>query len=54
MNLQELDEKELKAMGYDEMLRINVSQQNLQLINKELSDRSMAKEPETDDDSGSE
>lgn len=49
MNLSEKTIGELKILAYDEMMKANVAQQNLQLLNIEISKRPVA--PADDDES---
>lgn len=39
MELTTLSDEKLKSMAYDEMVRIQVAQNNIQVINQELSKR---------------
>lgn len=41
MDITAMDEKELKALAYDEILRKDQAQQNLQIIAQELRKRSL-------------
>lgn len=42
MDLKTLSVTELKALAYDQLALLEVTQQNIQLINKELKDRANA------------
>lgn len=47
MDIATLDIKDLKALAYDELVKIEMSQQNLRLINTELAKHSEAPKSET-------
>jgi len=44
MDITKLTVEALKALAYDEMAKIQLSQQNLQLINQEISKKLESKE----------
>lgn len=39
MNISEMDLKELKALAYDEGMKIEIARQNLMLLNQEIQKR---------------
>jgi hypothetical protein len=46
MNITQLTDTELKALGYDEMKKVSIAQSNISLIEQELQKRNIKKEEE--------
>ena len=46
MDITKLTDIELKALGYDEMKKVTIAQNNIALIEKELQNRASIKEGE--------
>lgn len=54
VNIKDMTNEQLKALAYDEMMRGQVSQRNVSMINQELASRMNGKNPLVEDNSGEE
>lgn len=44
MNIKEMNIQELKAMAYDETVKLEIAKQNLAVLNQEISSRNNVEE----------